>query len=63
MNMEDEIVHLKGVIAGSTTAEVTLSKFMRALEKGIFKNVSLVTLKKKLPDSLTSEFEITGGID
>ncbi len=58
LNAEDDKLSLKGVIRGGGDAEVILSQFMLTLEKGLFKNVKLVTSKKKEKETESSEFEI-----
>lgn len=64
LSMKNDIFNLKGIIIQSNqTAEAALSNFMMTLEKGIFKNVTLVTTSKKAENSTTSEFEIKCEID
>lgn len=58
LNAEDNKLSLKGVIRGGEDAEVILSQFMLTLEKGLFKNVKLVTSKKREKETESSEFEI-----
>ncbi|OGX40813.1 MAG: hypothetical protein A3G91_04475 [Omnitrophica WOR_2 bacterium RIFCSPLOWO2_12_FULL_50_9] len=58
LNAEDDKLSLKGVIRGGGDAEVILSQFMLTLERGLFKNVKLVTSKKKEKETESSEFEI-----
>jgi type IV pilus assembly protein PilM len=47
LSAQDDKLSLKGVITGGEDAEVILSQFMLTLEKGLFKNVKLVTSRKK----------------
>jgi len=64
LSMEDDIVNLKGVLSeGGQTAESSLSDFMLTLEKGIFKNVRLITIQQLGDDALRSNFEIECRID
>lgn len=64
LSMKNDILNLKGVIIQSSqTAEAALSNFMMALEKGIFKNVTLVTTSKRDENIATSEFEIKCEVD
>lgn len=64
LSMENDLVNLKGIITQSgQAAEGALSNFMLTLEKGILKNVSLVTMRKRDKDSTASEFEIRCEVD
>jgi hypothetical protein len=61
--LKDGTLHLRGIIPQNPRrTELTLSDFMLELEKGIFKNVALVTTRKN--ETLnSSEFEIKCEVD
>jgi type IV pilus assembly protein PilM len=56
LSMENKNIKMRG-LAVSKDSEESVSKFILALEKGIFKNVNLVT-SKKLEDKTGNEFEL-----
>ena len=59
LKAEDSVVCLKGdILRGDDDTQAVLSRFMLALEEGIFQNVSLVTTQKKPGDANIAEFEI-----
>jgi len=59
-DMEEQMVTLKGEINHKMPdAPSDLSSFMLALENGIFRDVSLVSTRKKVDNMNASEFEIT----
>jgi len=61
MRMEDNIITIEG-IASSERGEQILSTFILALEKGIFKNVKLVSVKD-LKDQVGNEFVVKCWVD
>ncbi len=61
LKMDNGVIGIKGVIV-SDEREETLSNFILTLEKGIFKNVKLVTAKE-MRDRSASEFELHCGVD
>jgi len=61
MNMKDNIITMKGIVASEGGEEI-LSDFILTLEKGIFKNVKLVSTKD-LKDEVGNEFELKCWVD
>ncbi|MBI3315782.1 MAG: PilN domain-containing protein, partial [Candidatus Omnitrophica bacterium] len=61
LNFENGALALEGVIVSAENERV-LSDFMLALEKGIFKNVQLVS-SKDIQGMSKSTFELKGGFD
>lgn len=64
LSMNNDAVNFKGVITlGDHRAQAILSNFMITLENGIFKDVSLVTSKRKMEGGMTFEFEIVAEVE
>lgn len=64
MTMENDIINLEGDIHQSERdAQAILSNFMLTLEDGIFRDVALVTTRKKADHLSASEFQITCKVD
>jgi Tfp pilus assembly protein PilN len=61
LSMASRTIKMKGIV-DSEEAEALLSDFMLSLEKGIFKNVKLVTTKE-LMDEAGNEFELKCWVD
>ena len=61
LNMENKTMRMRGIVT-SKEAEESLSNFILTLERGIFKNVKLVT-SKKIEEKLVNEFELTCWVD
>ena len=60
LSAEGDMVHFKGnILRSDEGAQAVLSRFMMALEEGIFQNVSLVTTQNKPGGANVAEFEIT----
>lgn len=60
-SLENKTVRMKGIVV-SREREESLSNFILALEKGIFRNVKLVTTKE-IRERAANEFELICGID
>ena len=60
LSLENEVIKMKGIIVLEEGEEI-LSDFIRALEKGIFKNVKYNT--KDIKEKAASEFEIECKVD
>jgi cell division ATPase FtsA len=59
LQAEDDVLHLKGEIRrADQNSQAVLSRFMMALEKGIFQNVNLVMTQKKSVSPDIVEFEV-----
>ena len=63
MNVQESILTLKGQIKTAGQAkEKVLTEFMSSLEKGIFKEVNLISTKDSSQDKLNT-FELRLGIE
>jgi len=64
LSMDNDEVNFAGVInQGDQGAQAILSNFMITLEKGIFRDVSLVTSKREMEGELTFKFEIVAEVE
>jgi len=59
--MENNVIRMHGIVS-SQEPEGSLSNFMLTLERGLFRNVKLITTKETTGQT-TNEFEITCWID
>ena len=61
LSMENNVIRMHGIVS-SQEPEGSLSNFMLTLERGLFRNVKLITTKETTGQT-TNEFEITCWID